>query len=185
MDKRHDERGSKTRTWISLILNNLKNSDYYILEVESLFDFSEMKVINIDEYLEDGLILIEKKFRKIIKLKNWKEYKNVNVAINSKNKAIIPTWAYMIISSYLSPFAKNIIEGDLFDLKKYIFSIGINKINIENIKDKNIIVKGCSKINVPISSYVELCKKIQPYANTINFGEICSKVPVYRKKIIL
>ena len=51
--------------------------------------------------------------------------------------------------------------------------------------NKNIIIKGCSKINVPISSYVELCKKIQPYVNTINFGEICSKVPVYKKKIIL
>ena len=70
-----------------------------------------MKTIVIDEFLTDG-ILIEKKFRKNIDNIDWFEYENHNVLIKGCSQAIIPTWAYLIITAKLVNHANNIYYGD-------------------------------------------------------------------------
>jgi len=70
-----------------------------------------METIIIDDFLSDG-ILIEKKFRKNIDSIDWKKYKNHNVLIKGCSQAIIPTWAYLIITAKLVNNANNIYYGD-------------------------------------------------------------------------
>ena len=70
-----------------------------------------MKIITIDDYLTNG-ILIEKEFRKNIDSINWIDYKNHNVLIKGCSQAIIPTWAYLIITAKLVNYANNIYYGD-------------------------------------------------------------------------
>ena len=70
-----------------------------------------METIIIDNFLSDG-ILIEKKFRKNIDSIDWKKYKNHNVLIKGCSQAIIPTWAYLIITAKLVNHANNIYYGD-------------------------------------------------------------------------
>ena len=71
-----------------------------------------MKTILIDEFLNDG-ILIEKKFRNDINEFDWKKYQNQNVLIKGCSKAIIPTWAYLIIVTKLINYANSIYYGDI------------------------------------------------------------------------
>jgi len=70
-----------------------------------------VETILIDDFLTDG-ILIEKKFRKHIDTINWEQYKNHNVLIKGCSQAIIPTWAYLIITAKLVNYANNIYYGD-------------------------------------------------------------------------
>ena len=70
-----------------------------------------MEIIVIDDLLTNG-ILVEKKFRENINTIKWEKYKNHNVLIKGCSQAIIPTWAYLIITAKLVKYADKIYYGD-------------------------------------------------------------------------
>ena len=70
-----------------------------------------METIHLDDFLENQ-ILIEKKFREKIDTTKWDNYKNKKVLIKGCAQAHIPTWAYMIITTKLIKYAKNIYFGE-------------------------------------------------------------------------
>ena len=70
-----------------------------------------MKTIHLDDFLENH-ILIEEKFREKIDNTNWDNYRNKKVLIKGCAQAPIPTWAYMIITTKLIKYAKNIYFGE-------------------------------------------------------------------------
>jgi hypothetical protein len=43
-----------------------------------------------------------------------------------------------------------------------------------------VVVKGCSKLPVPLSAYVELSAKLLPVVKSLMYGEPCSTVPLYK-----
>jgi hypothetical protein len=43
-----------------------------------------------------------------------------------------------------------------------------------------VVVKGCSKLPVPLNAYVELSGKLLPVVKILMFGEPCSTVPLYK-----
>ena len=71
-----------------------------------------MELIALDDFLSNG-ILIEKKFRKKIEQIKWRDYSNKNVLIKGCSKAPIPTWAYLIITSKLTKYARAIYFGEV------------------------------------------------------------------------
>ena len=58
------------------------------------------------------LILKEKDFRESLQATDWTTYTNEIVGVCCSADAIIPVWAYMLVTSYLQPFAKDIVMGD-------------------------------------------------------------------------
>ena len=60
------------------------------------------KIIDIKNWLFEGVILKEKKFREHLKDENWEEYKNTFVALHCSTDTIIPVWAYMLLTKYLN-----------------------------------------------------------------------------------
>ena len=73
---------------------------------------NKMKIIVLDDFLSDG-ILKEKVFRNKIDEIDWNDYSKCNVLIKGCSQATIPTWAYLIITSRLTKYAKNIYFGDV------------------------------------------------------------------------
>ena len=94
--------------------------------------------------------------------------------------AIIPSWAYMLITTKLAPFAKKIVAGDLELLETAIFHDIISNLNITEYEGKPIIIKGCSDKPIPQTAYLQLIEKLQPVVKSIMFGEACSTVPLYK-----
>jgi hypothetical protein len=163
------------------ILNKVANSGLVTLDLEELYDNSAKILFDIKPLLFKELILKEKDFREFITVHNWKSYQDACVGITCTADAIVPNWAYMLIAANLQPYAKKIVFGNLDELEKELFSEAIKKMNPQDYQDCRLVIKGCSKINVPVSAYVEVTAHFKPYVKSIMYGEPCSTVPVYKK----
>ena len=71
-----------------------------------------METIHLDDFLVDGAIR-EKNFRKKIDNIDWHQYKNKRVLIRGCSEAIVPTWAYLMITSNLAKYVSRIYFGEL------------------------------------------------------------------------
>lgn len=129
-----------------------------------------------------NFILREKDFRESVKNHDWSQYQDSYVALTCSSDAIIPSWAYLLLTVELTPFAKKVVVGDLPLLETVIYQDIINQIDISEYKDKPIIIKGCANKPIPPSAYTLLIEKVKTVAKTIMFGEACSTVPLYKKK---
>jgi hypothetical protein len=127
------------------------------------------------------LILKEKDFRDFIRQHDWAAYQDKYVAITCTADAIVPTWAYMLVSIALQPYAKQVVFGTLEELETAIFKKSLEKVDWSSFQNAKIVVKGCSKVDVPVAIYVEATNNLRPYAASIMFGEPCSTVPLYKK----
>jgi hypothetical protein len=163
------------------IINRVANSPLVTLDLEEYYQPGERVVVDIKDQLFQELILKEKDFRNFIRTQNWSQYKNKFVAITCSADAIIPTWAYMLLTSALQPFAGTIVFGTIEDLETKIFSDQLQQLEWNKFKDAKVVIKGCSKVNVPAAVYVEATRLLMPWASSIMFGEPCSTVPVYKK----
>jgi hypothetical protein len=164
------------------IINKVASSGLITFNLEDYYSPGERIELDIKDWLYEGLVLREKDFREQLKNYNWWKFENKYVAVFCSADAIVPTWAFMLIATYLHPFAKKIVFGNVTDLEETIWTDALNKIDFSQFKDERIVIKGCSKIKVPESIYVEVTNRLMPYAKSIMFGEPCSTVPVYKRK---
>jgi len=129
-----------------------------------------------------GLALKEKDFRAFVQEHDWTKYQSKHVAVGCSVDAIIPTWAYMLISIQLAPNAKTTVFGTLADLEKTLYSSVLNQLDLSPYRDGRIVIKGCSKESVPTDVYVQISTLFQPIVKSLFFGEPCSTVPLYKQK---
>lgn len=165
------------------IVNRVANSKLVTIDLEDYYPQGERVLLDIKQWLFQELILKEKDFRISINQHNWSQYENAFVALTCSSDAIIPSWAYLLISTKLTSIAKKVIVGNLTELENSIFQEVITNMDVTNFNDKPIIIKGCSDKFIPESSYVQLVSKLTPIAKSVMFGEACSTVPLYKKKI--
>ena len=95
------------------IVNRVAKSKLITIDLEDLYPEGRRVRLDISEWLFEGLILREKDFRESVKQHNWDQYHNCYVALHCSTDAIIPSWAYFLISVSLSNVAKKCVVGDL------------------------------------------------------------------------
>jgi hypothetical protein len=164
------------------IINRVANSKLITIDLEDYYPKGQRVLFDIKDWLFEGFVLREKAFRKQAAEFNWSKYQDQYVALTCSTDAIIPGWAYMLLSIHLEPYAKKIIIGDLEQLETAIYQDIINNFNTSEYKGKPIIIKGCSNKPVPQNAYIMLSNKLKPVAKSIMYGEACSSVPLYKKK---
>ena len=165
------------------ITNKVANSKLITIDLEDNYPQGKRVVIDIKEWLFEEVILREKDFRGSIAAHDWNQYQDNFVALSCSSDAIIPSWAYLLIATSLAPFSKKIIVGNLSELETAIFQDVISKISVSEYKDKLLIIKGCSEKEIPETAYVQLVSKLIPIAKSVMYGEACSTVPLYKKKV--
>lgn len=163
------------------IVNRVAGSSIRTLDLEEFYVPGERVLLDIKDQLYNGLILKEKPFRDFIKTHEWSQYENKFVAITCSEDAIVPTWAYMLLSSALQPFARLVVYGGLESLEEKMYYDALSRIDWQQFQDQKVVLKGCSKVAVPTAAYVEATRLMRPYATSIMFGEPCSTVPVFKK----
>jgi len=162
------------------IVNKVANSGLVTLDLEKFLPKEEAAIFDLKDHLFMGLILKEKDFRETLKNLDWTVYHGKNVAITCSADAIIPIWAYMLVSAYLQPFAKEIYAGTEEEMHKHLFLKNLAAIHIKDYKDQRIVVKGCGDTPIGNFAYTEITKILRPVAKSIMYGEPCSTVPIYK-----
>lgn len=164
------------------IVNKVAKSPLVTIDLEEFYPEGKRMVFDLKDFLYEELILKEKDFREQLKSHNWEIYKDAYVAMGCSTDAIIPSWAFLLVATYLQPYAKKIVKGNLVDLEISIYQQIISNMDISAYENKKIIVKGCSKKPVPDAAYIQLIEKIQPHIQSLMYGEACSTVPLLKKK---
>lgn len=164
------------------IRNRVAESKLMTLDLEEHYPSGERVQLDISQWLYEGLILREKEFRQAVSEIDWESYTGKYVAMFCSTDAIIPAWAYMLLTTKLSPYAEMVITGTPEMLETCIYTEVINNMDLSPYRDKPVIVKGCSSKPVPANAYLLLIRKLQPIAKSIMYGEACSSVPLYKRK---
>ena len=163
------------------IVNRVASSSIELFDLEEHYVPGDRVLLDIRDQLYQGLILKEKDFRNFIKSNDWSQYADKFVAVTCSEDAVVPTWAYMLLTSALQPHARTIVFGGLQDLEEKIFFDALSRIEWKQFKDAKVVIKGCSKVAVPVAAYVEATRLMRPFAASIMFGEPCSTVPVFKR----
>ncbi len=163
------------------IINRVANSKLVTIDLEDYYPSGKRVLFDIKDWLLEGLVLREKDFRQQAKEHNWAQYKDCFVALHCSTDAIVPAWAFMLLSTYLEPYAAKTVIGNLKTLETAIYQDIITNLDVSEFHDKPLIIKGCSNKPIPDNAYIQLTTKLKPVAKSIMYGEACSSVPLYKK----
>ncbi|WP_417362696.1 DUF2480 family protein [Galbibacter sp.] len=164
------------------IRNRVAESILETFNLEEFYPEGERVLFDIKDWLDQGFILKEKQFRALAEDHNWEQYQDTYVALHCSTDAIVPTWAYMLITTKLNPYCKKVVLGSLDTLESLVYREIIQELDLSRYKDKPVIVKGCSKKAVPVDAYLFITSRLQKVAKSVMFGEACSSVPLYKRK---
>ncbi len=164
------------------IINRVANSKLVTFDLEGIYPKGERVSFDISPWLLEGIVLRENEFREKAKEQDWSQYQDKFVALFCSTDAIVPGWAYLLLSLYLAPYAKKVTVGSLDELESILFAEILQNLDVSEYADKPIIIKGCAHKPIPQNAYVLLAQKLQPIAKSIMYGEACSSVPLYKRR---
>jgi hypothetical protein len=164
------------------IVNKVASSGIITIDLEELFTEGERVFLDIKPHLFHELILKEKDFREFIKGNDWSAYNGKIVGIVCTADAVVPTWAYMLLTLALTPYAKRIFFADAPGIEQLLFAESLSRFDPLKYKDARIVIKGCGTKPVPTNAFVQLTALLKPYVKSIMYGEPCSTVPLYKAK---
>lgn len=166
------------------IINRVANSKLKVIDLEDFYPKGQRVLIDLKSWLFEEFVLKEKDFRMAVSSHNWQQYQNCYVALHCSNDAIIPDWAYMLVSIELQPFAKHTIVGNLEQLETSLYQNIIQNLDLSAYTDVPVIVKGCSNKPIPLSAYIMLTQRLMTVAKSVMYGEACSAVPLFKRKSV-
>jgi hypothetical protein len=113
------------------IVNKVAKSGLVTFDFEEHYPEGKRMSLDIKDQLWMGMALKEKDFREFISSHNWAQYQGAFVNVFCSADAIIPHWAFMLISTRLTGIAKEIYFGTPEEMEKLIFRKLIDSIQAE------------------------------------------------------
>lgn len=165
---------------MSDILNKVASSGIITLDLEEMYPSGERMVFDLKPLLWQEVALKEDDLRAFCKTHDWAQYAGKFVSVHRSADAIIPTWAFMLVATQLRPHAAFVTQGDADQLERAVFTCFVQQFDVGPYRNARIVVKGCSKLTVPLNAYVELSTKLLPVVKSLMFGEPCSTVPLFK-----
>ena len=138
------------------IINRIANSKLVTIDLEDFYPEGKRIIFDIKDWLFEELILREKDFRLKAKEHNLTQYQDNYIVLTCSSDAIIPGWAYMLLTTYLDVYAKRVLVGNLETLETSIYQDIITNLDVSKFKDKPVIIKGCTNKPVPENAYILL-----------------------------
>ena len=161
------------------IVNKVAGANIEQIDLSDFISRDTIVEIDLKDQLWNELVLKEKDFRAWVKTSDWTIFSDKVVCLFCSADAIIPAWAYMLVTSHLID-AQKIIFGDSAIAKEELFFDKLNGWDISSLENKRVMVKGCSDVPNPNKAFGVLTNRLQPVVKSLMFGEPCSAVPVFK-----
>lgn len=162
------------------IKNKVADSGLVNFDLSSLVPKGERKGIDLKDFLYEGLILKEKDFREKVAAIDPQDYSGAYVYIYNSAEAIVPLWAYFLLTAKLTGSAKKVVFGNREDLEVLLMHNVMQTHDFSELEGKRVLVKGCSDESIPENAYIELVEQLKPLVKSLMFGEACSNVPIFK-----
>lgn len=163
------------------IVNRVAQSTLVTFNLEDYYSPGERVVYDLKDNLFQEMILRERDFRSFVKEHDWSQYQDQYVALTCSVDAIVPTWAYMLLTTRLEPYARRVIFGTLETLETVLFQEALQRVNLAQFQDAKVVIKGCGNLPVPTYAYIEIARLLRPVVTSLMYGEPCSTMPLYKK----
>lgn len=163
------------------IENRVAQSEIAVYNLADLWDDPTLTELDISDFLVEGLMLKEEKFREDVDDYDWSQYEGHHVALYCSTDAIVPTWGYMLIASKLEGLAESTTLGGIEELRREYYTRALENEDWERFEDRPVVLKGCGSDYVPEMAYVRATQKLQKVARKLMYGEPCSSVPIWRR----
>lgn len=162
------------------IKNKVAESGLINFDLSTLVPKGKRIGIDLKDFLFEGIILKEKDFREKIAAINPQDFEDAYLYIYNSADAIVPLWAYFLITAKLTDVAKKIVFGNREDLEVLLMHNVIQTYDFSEMNGKRVLVKGCSDQSIPENAYIELVEQLKPLVKSLMFGEACSNVPIFK-----
>lgn len=162
------------------IINKVAQSGIITLNLENFLP--KVQEFDLKHYLYQGLVLREKDFREQLKQADFSIFQDQYVALFCSEDAIIPTWAYMLVTTHLFPYTSRIYMAKREEARYFFALEKITELDLSEYRDQRLVIKGCGIEVVPEFLFVALMRKLLPVVKSIMYGEPCSTVPLYKRK---
>jgi hypothetical protein len=87
----------------------------------------------------------------------------------------------MLVVQHAEGFARNVYFGTKDEALRQLFKEKLDLVDWQQYDGRFVLLKGCSKMDVPPDVYMYATKKLLPHVQKLMYGEACSNVPVYKK----
>ncbi len=166
------------------LINKVAQKALITLDLENYLPYAEQIVsIDLKDFLFKGLILREADFRETVKNTDWTVYKDKYVVVFCSVNAIIPMWAYMVLSAELSPYATDIANSSPEHGAEIFLYRNLAKLDMKTFENQRVVVKGCGDRPIPEAAFVQVTQQLTKVARSVMYGEPCSTVPVFKKSM--
>ena len=71
-------------------------------------------------------------------------------------------------------------EGGI--IREESFRRGVENFDWKQFQGKRVLIAGCDKIPIPTWAYMMVAAKLAQYAESINYGEVTSPLPIYSRE---
>jgi hypothetical protein len=163
------------------IVNKVKQSKLETVDLEKFAAGITINDLDLKDFLFQELILKENDFREKMNAFDWSQFKGHYLTVFCSTDAIIPKWAYMLVVQHSEEFARNVYFGTKDEALRQLFKEKLDLVDWQQYDGRFVLLKGCSKMDVPPDVYMYATKKLLPYVQKLMYGEACSNVPVYKK----
>ncbi|MBA5247711.1 DUF2480 family protein [Marnyiella aurantia] len=162
------------------IKNKVADSGLINFDIASLVPKGQRIGVDLSSFLFEGIILKEKDFRDKVAALDPEQFRDAYVYIYNSAEAIVPLWAYFLITARITEAARKVVYGSREDLEVLLMHNAIQTYDFSELMHKRVLVKGCSEVQIPENAYIELVEQLKPLVKSLMFGEACSNVPIFK-----
>jgi len=162
------------------IINRVEASGLIQLELKEWIPMPNTTACDLAAHLVDGLILMERAFRKDLKAWSKDQFSGKHVALHCSVDAILPDWAWMLAASRIVELCGIPSVGTLEQVNERLLLTAVERASIDAFAGQRVMVRGCASVGGP-AVLAAVVNRLQPVVQSLMFGEACSSVPVYKK----
>ena len=166
------------------LVNRVKSSKLLTLDLEKWVDPEKMLELDLAAWLHMGLVVREADFRQSLESIDEEAYADQVVWVHCSTDAIVPKWAWILPALRLNGIARavHIARDRAAAAQRELLRLSAEH-DWKAYNGRLVILKGCSRIDIPESVYADVAVRLSRHAAKILYGEACSHVPLFRSPV--